>query len=249
MLIAAVAPLLLAGCLWTPGKFNSELVLRKGGAFVLDYRGEIVLQTPSEMDQSPKPWSPVMARCHTDGQNFVKSTARVSSGDDPVDPKTRHCTAAELAKLKSDYEKQVADQLENKRKEADKMAKMFGLPGADEESNRRFAATLLKYKGWRSAVYRGKGVFDVDYHFEGRADQDFAFPLMPDSNLVHAVRRNPPAERRNGAGYRARTTGGSGGPFGARAMALGMPDTEKGPASRAEGRFTGDHRRRDHDQQ
>ena len=238
MLVAAVAPLLLSGCLWTPGKFSSELVLRKGGAFVLDYRGEIVLQTPSEMDQPPKPWSPVMARCHTDGQNFVESTARVASGDDPADPKTRHCTAAELAKLKSDYEKQTADQIENKRKEADQMAKMFGLPGADDESNRRFAATLLKYKGWRSAVYRGKGVFDVDYHFEGRADQDFAFPLMPDSNLVMPF----VAIRRRSDGTVLVTapglTGGSGGPFGARAMALGMPDTEKGPASRAEGRFT-----------
>ena len=238
MLIAAVAPLLLAGCLWTPGEFNSELVLRKGGAFVLDYRGEIILQTPSETDQPPKPWSAAMARCLTDGQTFLESSVSLTTADDKADPKARPCTAAELAKLKSDYEKQIADQLENKRKEADQMAKMFGLPGADDDSNRRFAATLLKYKGWRSVAYRGKGVFDVDYHFEGRADQDFAFPLMPESNLIMPF----VAIRRRSDGTVLVTapglTGGSGGPFGARAMALGMPDTGKGPTSRAQGRFT-----------
>ena len=64
------------------------------------------------------------------------------------------------------------------------MAKMFGLPGLDDASNRAFAAKLMKYAGWRSVTYRGKGVFDVDYHFEGRATQDFLFPALPDNNLL-----------------------------------------------------------------
>lgn len=239
MLFAAVAPLLLSGCLWTPGKFNSELALHKGGAFVLDYRGEIILQTPNDTDQAPKPWSPAMARCHTDGHaNIVDPTARATAADDTADPKARPCTATELAKLKSDYEKQTADQAERKRKDAAQMAKMFGLPGSDDESNRRFAANLMKYKGWRSVVFRGKGVFDVDYHFAGRADQDFAFPMIPDSDLIVPFvvirRRNDGSVLVTAPGL----TGGSGGPFGARAMAMGMPDADKGPASRAQGRFT-----------
>ena len=64
------------------------------------------------------------------------------------------------------------------------MAKMFGLPGLDDASNRAFAAKLMKYAGWRSVTYRGKGVFDVDYHFEGRATQDFLFPALPDNDLM-----------------------------------------------------------------
>ena len=96
---------------------------------------------------------------------------------------------AEIAKLKADYEKQAAERLRSKRKEAEQMAKMFGLPGSDDASNRRFAAKLMKYQGWRSVAYKGKGVFDVDYHFEGRLTQDFAFPMMPDSDLHHAVHR------------------------------------------------------------
>ena len=59
---------------------------------------------------------------------------------------------------------------------------MFGLPGLDDAFNRAFAAKLMKYAGWRSVTYRGKGVFDVDYHFEGRATQDFLFPALPDND-------------------------------------------------------------------
>ena len=57
-------------------------------------------------------------------------------------------------------------------------------PGSTTQSNRAFAAKLMKYAGWRSVTYRGKGVFDVDYHFEGRATQDFLFPALPDNDLL-----------------------------------------------------------------
>ena len=79
-----------------------------------------------------------------------------------------------------------------KRKKSEDMAKAFGLPGLDDASNRAFAAKLTKYAGWRSVTYRGKGVFDVDYHFEGRATQDFLFPALPDNNLIIPVYRHPP---------------------------------------------------------
>ena len=44
LMLALAAPLLLTGCLWSPGKFGSTLALQKNGRFVLDYRGEIVLK-------------------------------------------------------------------------------------------------------------------------------------------------------------------------------------------------------------
>ena len=47
-LFAIAAPLLLTGCLWGPGKFVSDLTLKEDGSFVLDYRGEIVLQMPPD---------------------------------------------------------------------------------------------------------------------------------------------------------------------------------------------------------
>ena len=62
-LFVAASPLLLAGCLWGPGKFTSDLTLKKNGSFVLDYRGEIVLQTPPDAEVKPEPWSADKARC------------------------------------------------------------------------------------------------------------------------------------------------------------------------------------------
>ena len=49
--------------------------------------------------------------------------------DNPVRP----CTAAEIAKARTDYETQAAERAKTKREEAEQMAKMFGLPGFDEE--------------------------------------------------------------------------------------------------------------------
>jgi hypothetical protein len=204
-LFALAAPLLLTGCLWGPGKFTSDLTLRKDGSFILDYRGELVLQLPPDAQQEP--WSDAKAKCEQDG-------------------KPRPCSKAEVAEQKSAYDK--------KRKDSEEMAKMFGLPGLDDASNRAFAAKLMKYVGWRSVAYRGNGVFDVDYHIEGSTRQDFLFPALPDNNLIIpfvALRR-----RTDGSVLVTAPafTGGSG-PMG---PAAGAGDIAKGPVSRAQGRFT-----------
>ena len=206
-LFAIAAPLLLTGCLWGPGKFASELTLKKDGSFTLDYRGQIVLQLPP--DASSEAWADSKAKC--------------SDGD-----KDRPCTKAEIAEQKNAFEK--------KRKDSEEMAKMFGLPGLDDASNRAFAAKLMKYAGYRSVTYRGNGVFDVDYHFVGSAKQDFLFPALPDNNLIIPFI----ALRRRADGSVLVTapafTGGSG-PMGP--AAAGAGDMAKGgPMSRAEGRFT-----------
>ena len=206
--LALAATLLLTGCLWGPGKFTSDLALRKDGSFVLDYRGEIVLETADAMTK--KPWQAGMAHC---------------TGSDM---RERACSAAEIADQKKAYEE--------KQRSDEEAAKAFGLPGSDDESNRAFAAKLMKYAGWRSVTYVGKGVFDVDYHAEGRLTQDFVFPLMPDSNFVIpfvALRR-----RSDGAVLiNAPALTGGMNMFGPMAQQMGG-DTKSSPPSRAEGRFT-----------
>ena len=93
----------------------------------------------------------------------------------------------------------------------------------------------MKYAGWRSVQYKGKGAFDVDYHFEGRLTQDYVFPLMPDNELIVPFI----ALRRRTDGSVMMTAPALGGnPFAARAKAMGMPDKSDGPPSHAEGRFT-----------
>lgn len=228
-LFAAAAPLLLTACLWGPGRFNSDLTVRKDGSFVLDYRGEIVLQLPP--DQNAEPWKPAMAHCLEGNAKNAGVIVMVKPGSPP--PRERPCTAAELAAQKAEYEQQAA----KKRQDGEQMAKVFGLPGLDDESSRAFAAKLTKYAGWRSVTYRGKGVFDVDYHFEGRATQDFLFPALPDNDLLIpfiAVRR-----RADGSVLvTAPAMTGGAGPLAARVPAAMAGDTKTDIVSHAQGRFT-----------
>lgn len=229
-LLALAAPLLLTGCLWGPGKFTSALDVRKDGSFTLDYRGEMVLAMPEE--SRGEPWTAAMARCFTDGRVETASAGATSSSDDD---EARPCTPAELAKAKADHERDAAAKTAAKSKENAEMAKVFGLPGLDDESARAFAAKLMKYAGWRSVAYRGKGVFDVDYHFTGRASQDFLFPALPDNALIIpfiAIRR-----RTDGSVLvTAPAMTGKGGLFGGPGGSGGSP--VEGPTSRAEGRLT-----------
>ena len=229
-LFAIAAPLLLTACLWGPGKFISDLTLRKDGSFVLDYRGEIVLQIPD--DTNSKPWNPDMAHCYEGGKTLGTTGAMVPSGSPP--PKARSCTAAEIALQRATYEKAA----EESRKQAQAAAKMFGLPGLDDASSRAFAAKLSKYAGWRSVTYRGNGVFNVDYHFVGSDRQDFVFPALPDNDLLLpfiAIRR-----RADGSVLvTAPALTGGAGPLMERMAAAGAPgDTKTSIVSHAQGRFT-----------
>jgi len=236
MVAVAMAPLMLSGCLWAPGKFTSNLALNRAGTFVLDYRGEIVLQMPDEKGAPAEPWSDKMLRCFKDGR--VETSSIVEDSDNDLDEDRRPCTAAELSKAKTEHAKEAVARAEVKRQENEQMTKLFGLPGSDDASNRRFAANLMKYQGWRSVAYKGKGMFDVDYHLEGRLTQDYAFPMMPDSDMfipfIMLKRRTDGSVMVTAPAL----TGGSG-PFSARAKMMGLPDKGgDGPVSRAEGRFT-----------
>jgi hypothetical protein len=152
-------------------------------------------------------------------------------------PKARPCTAAETASQKAEFEKRQAERSLQNRKKNEEMAKMFGLPGLDDDSNRAFAAKLMKYAGWRSVTYRGHGVFDVDYHFAGSARQDFLFPALPDNDLIVpfvAIRR-----RADGSVLvTAPAFTGGAGPLASRMAAMGGDAAKGGPVSHAEGRFT-----------
>ena len=234
--VALAATLLLTGCLWGPGKFNSGLTLKKDGSFVLDYRGEIILQVPPNEAGKAQPWKNAMARCRKSGATEISAESEDSAmdEDDPVRP----CTAAEIAELKTQYESEAARKAADNQKQSDDIAKAFGLSGFDDASNRAFAAKLTKYEGWRSAAYRGNGVYDVDYHFEGRATQDFIFPAIPDNDLIVpfiAIRR-----RADGSVLvTAPAFTGGAGPLAARAGDAAAAAGPGGPPpSRAEGAFT-----------
>jgi hypothetical protein len=229
-LFALAAPLFLTSCLWGPGKFTSDLTLKKDGSFVLDYRGQIVLQLPPDAISKSAPWSGDKAHCYV-GKDASYSPPPI--GDKPNE---RPCSKAEVEQQRIAYEKHNTDMASAERQKAEQAAKLFGLPGLDDESNRAFAAKLMKYAGWRSVTYRGNGVFDVDYHFAGTAKQDFLFPALPDNDLLIpfiAIRR-----RADGSVLvTAPALTGGAGPLAAR-MGEMPPGSKTDMVSHAEGRFT-----------
>jgi len=230
--ITAASFLLLTGCLWGPGKFQSTLAI-KGDRFTLDYKGEMILDMPPDSKDQSKPWTDNMAYCPTERLPEI-----AEDGPPSYDEESRPCTAEEIADLKANYAARVADRVASKTKENAEMARMFGLGGVDDASAREFADKLKKYAGWRSVTYRGEGKFDVDYHFEGHAGQDFVFPALPDNDLILpfiAIRKRADGSILVSA---PAFTGGQG-PLAARGgMGLSAMSPQGGPQSKAEGRFT-----------
>jgi hypothetical protein len=197
---ALLLPLLLAGCFLTPGAFNASMDVRKDGTFTFAYKGEMIFQSPNDLvgaSAAPKIWSDGNAKCSKDGEPYYDeyadasdaTTAAVDSAKREAEPAasesgTRPCTKAELTKLKTDFDESQAAKRAKNKTESDQFAAMFGFNPGDEAANQRIAANMMKYEGWKSVTYRGKGVFDVDYQLTSKAGHDFLFPLLPQGDFI-----------------------------------------------------------------
>jgi hypothetical protein len=102
-----------------------------------------------------------------------------------------------------------------------------------EEKNRAIAAALSKEYGYRSVIYRGNGLFDVDYAVKGMLTTNYVFPFNSDAEVMIPF---VAIETRKDGTVRVRAPGfgkapGQGSPAGAMPM---MND----PSDKAEGVFT-----------
>lgn len=160
--ICLAAPLLLLGCLLTPGKFASSLDVAKDGAFTFRYTGEIVLLTSKSVV----------------GDLAYEPTFSPECEDD--EGLERECGPEEIAgqRREFDEEKVQRDQREASER-AQVAAALGGLDPGNEATMDEFAARLQREVGWKSVTHRGGGVFDVDYEMSGSLDRDFLFPIFP----------------------------------------------------------------------
>ncbi len=201
---ALILPLLLAGCFLTPGAFNASMDVRKDGTFTFAYKGEMIFQSPNDLvgaKGSPKIWSDANAKCTKDKDSepyydeysdvgeakvdgAVDEAATTKNDIDAPPSDARPCTKAELAKLKKDFDESQSAKRAKDKTESDQFAAMFGFNPGDEAANQKIAANMMKYEGWKSVTYRGKGVFDVDYQLTSKAGHDFLFPLLPQGDFI-----------------------------------------------------------------
>lgn len=169
----------LGGCFVTPGAFTSTLDLRRNGDFAFTYAGEIVFTSPADaIRDKPTPWADDKASC-TLGDDDPKVRAGEAAAEDG-----RPCAAAEIAAQRRTYEADQTAKAEKARKEAQKFGAMFGYTPGDDAANRRLAETMMRYDGWQSVVYKGDGVFAVDYRAAGKLTQDLVFPLLPQADII-----------------------------------------------------------------
>ncbi len=81
--------LLLSGCFLVPGKFVSNLDIRKDGSFSFAYRGEIAVLNPDALGSArsrPRIWSDAMAKCFDNGTNYADQWAVNDEGEKMMPP-------------------------------------------------------------------------------------------------------------------------------------------------------------------
>jgi hypothetical protein len=206
-LVVALA-LLLSACLLSPGKFTSALDLRRDGRFSYSYKGEIFmlgLSKLAEMGQAEARKPFVAKPCEDDNTDV------------------RRCTAAELAEQKQTWADEQGAAAVKAKKDAESMkAMMGGIDPTNPKAAEELAARLRRQVGWRSVVYKGDGLYLVDFAIAGRIDHDFTFPTIERFPLADAfvqiTRRNDGTVRIDAPGF-APSAGGS--PF-AQMMGGGM---------------------------
>lgn len=213
-LIAALAiPLLLTGCLLSPGKFASTLDLQRDGRFTFTYVGQIVV---TDTSSPPAEFAPTP--CY-----------------DETTYDERECTEAELKQQRKDFDAaQAANQDEGGM--ASKGMGNFG----SEESIAELIEQLKKQDGWKSVTYRGNRIIDVDYAISGTIGHGFAFPLIEGGGAVMPfitlTRRKDGSVKVVAPAFSGGGAGGELASLGAMAGAAGAPNKAEQP--KPEGTFT-----------
>lgn len=223
-----VLPLALTSCFLVPGAFTSGLDLRKDGNFTFSYKGEIIFQTPDEIakDSKIEVWNDDKAVC-TGPVPGAKQT-----GDDEVpEDEPRPCTKAEIAEKKKDWDAEQKAAAEKRVKDSQQFAALFGYSPMDDAANQKFAAQLMKYDGWKSVVYKGKGVFLVDYQITGKLGYDFIFPTFPQGDFIIPFVQLRKRDQGSVAVSAPALIGGGLRGMAAKMKALGAPDTNDVPQS------------------
>ena len=164
VLLALCGSVLLTGCLFTPGKFGSQLALYADGSFEYTYEGEVVFLLLTDF-----------------GQALSEDNAAVEIAPFCYDEETgdeRDCTEEEIAQQNAEEEERLARAAEREQRELEEMQRVLGFDPSDPEAGNQIAEKLQRQAGWDKVTYRGEGIFDVSYSIKGMLTHDYAFPTI-----------------------------------------------------------------------
>ena len=204
----ALLCLVAAGCFLLPGKFASELTVKRDGTFAFSYQGDIHVLALSKLAQNEM-------------GGDAKFEPQPCYADDTGDE--RPCNADELSTQRSDWETGQEASKAKKKQDAEMARQMLGgIDPADPRAAEELAERMRKQAGWRSVQYAGDGKYVVDFAISGRLDHDFSFPSLERmpviTPFVAIYRRADGTVRIDAPAYSASA---SGGPVGAMMQGMG----------------------------
>lgn len=180
LIMLAVLSAALAGCLLIPGRFDSGLDLNRDGTFHFRYAGELVFlpltqAMKSQMANRTDKTASGTAPSADQAQVFTEETCT-----NPQTGEARACTADELAAQRRawDQRKGAVPKGLGDAQAGAMMAMLGGTRPDDPQAPAAFADALRRQAGWRKVIYKGDGVFEVEYDVAGRLDHDFVFPTL-----------------------------------------------------------------------
>ena len=162
-----MAPLLLAACFFSPGKFNADLDVAQDGRFAFAYKGEIVIAGYRD------PMRDFPAQGDKELLNDIAACFEEEGKPKPT------CSAEEQARLKAQAERREQNENAEDTREFEALRQTLGFDPSDEKAVAAFAARLKGQNGWKDVTYKGNGVFAVDYAISGKLDRDFVWPVFP----------------------------------------------------------------------
>lgn len=158
MALALIAPLVLVGCAFSPGKFTSSLTLLADRSFTFTYQGEVIaVDIAGEMAKG-------MGDAFKDDDKGKKDTSTTALLREAV---WQDEAVAGNATEPADDDK---DSTEDKAKK--------------EAKFKAIGEALTKEAGYRSVTYKGDGVFLIDYQISGKLTHNFLWPYNLDAEVI-----------------------------------------------------------------
>lgn len=169
---ALAAPLLLAACFFSPGKFDAGLDVAADGRFDFAYKGEIVIAGYRD------PMRDFPSQGDKELRNDIGACFQEDGKPRPS------CSEDEQARLKTAAESRQENENSEDKREFEALRQTLGFDPSDEKAVAAFAARLKGQNGWKDVTYKGDGVFAVDYAISGKLDRDFVWPVFPGAAAV-----------------------------------------------------------------